>query len=185
MIQRLRQPSLLWKIVLSTSIAITALLAAAGWLVQEQTRSTLSRNLEAQLRSSSRAYESLWQARTDMLRSVSLVLSSMSDVRRAFQTNDQATIQDSAQEIWSRISQSTAIFVVTDPRGEVIASLGGAPAPGRHMEAVRDAAPHFPKQTGLRHGRQSPVPVCGDAGLRGNPARPGPSQRAGCRLPGR
>jgi signal transduction histidine kinase len=146
MIERLRQPSLLWKIVLSTSIAITALLAAAGWLVQEQTRSTLSRNLETQLRSSSRAYESLWQARTDMLRSVSLVLSSMSDVRRAFQTNDQATIQDSAQEIWSRISQSTAIFVVTDPRGEVIASLGGAPAPGRHMEAVRDAAHYFPKQ---------------------------------------
>src|SRR6516162_10669130 len=105
-LERLRQPSLLWKIVLSTSIAITILLAAAGWLVQEQTRSTLSRNLEAQLRSSSLAYESLWRARTDLLRSVSLVLSSMSDVRRAFQTGDQATIQDSAQEIWQRISPS-------------------------------------------------------------------------------
>ena len=147
LVQRLKEPSLLWKIVLSTSIAITLLLAAAGWLVQEQTRSTLSRNLESQLRGSSRAYESLWQARTDMLRSVSLVLSSMSDVRRAFQTNDRATIQDTAQEIWSRISASTALFVVTDPRGEVIASLGGAEAPGRHMEAVRDAAPRFPAQS--------------------------------------
>ena len=146
LLQRLREPSLLWKIVLSTSIAITVLLAAAGWLVQEQTRSTLSRNLEAQLRDSSRAYESLWQARTDMLRSVSLVLSSMSDVRRAFQTNDEATIQDTAQEIWSRISPSTALFLVTDPRGEVIASLGGAQAAGRHMQAVRDASPRFPGQ---------------------------------------
>ena len=146
LLQHLKKPSLLWKIVLSTSIAITVLLALAGWFVQDQTRSTLSRNLETQLRGSSRAYESLWQARTDMLRSVSLVLSSMSDVRRAFQTNDQATIQDTAQEIWSRISQSTALFLVTDPRGEVIASLGGAPAPGRHMDAVRDAAARFPSQ---------------------------------------
>jgi signal transduction histidine kinase len=146
MLQQLRKPSLLWKIVLSTSIAITVLLAAAGWLVQEQTRSTLSRNLEAQLRSSSRAYESLWQARTDMLRSVSLVLSSMSDVRRAFQTNDEATIQDTAQEIWSRISQSTALFLVTDPRGEVIASLGGSKSPAKHMDAVRDASARFPAQ---------------------------------------
>jgi len=139
--------SLLWKISLSTSIAITVLLVAAGYLVQNQTRSALSKNLEAILRGNFRAYESLWQARADMLRSVSRVISSMSDVRAAFQTNDQATIRDTAREIWSRISQSSAVFFVTDPRGDVIASLSGAGAPARNLDVVHDALPRFPEQS--------------------------------------
>ena len=72
------RPSLLWKILLSTSIAITLLLAVAGWFVQNRTRSALSESLESELQGSFHAYESLWRARTEMLRSISLVLSSMS-----------------------------------------------------------------------------------------------------------
>ncbi len=145
---RLRsRPSLLRKILLSTSIAITLLLAIAGWFVQNQTRAVLSRNLETELKGSFQAYESLWQSRADTLRSVSLVLSSMSDVRAAFQTNDRATIRDTAAEIWSKVSQSNALFLVTDPRGEVIASLGGGEVLGDHIDAVRDAASAFPAQT--------------------------------------
>ncbi|HWF09344.1 MAG TPA: ATP-binding protein [Bryobacteraceae bacterium] len=140
-------PSLVWKILLSTAVAITLLLAVAGWLVQNQTRSTLSGNLESELQGSFHAYESLWQARTDMLRSVSLVLSTMSDVRAAFNTRDRATIQDTAAEIWSKISQSSALFLVTDPRGEVIASLGGGDVLGNRLDVVREAAQRFPKQT--------------------------------------
>lgn len=141
------RPSLLWKILLSTSIAITLLLAIAGWFVQNQTRAVLMQNLEAELKGSFRAYESLWQSRADTLRSVSLVLSTMSDVRAAFQTNDRATIRDTAAEIWSKVSQSSALFLVTDPRGEVIASLGGGEVLGDHLEVVRDAASAFPAQT--------------------------------------
>ena len=74
------------------------------------------------------------------LRSVSLVLSNMSDVRAAFQTNDRATIRDTAAEIWSKISQSSALFLVTDPRGEVIASLGGGEVLGNRIDVVREAA---------------------------------------------
>ena len=37
---------------------------------------------------------------------------------RAMDTNDRATIRDTAAEIWTRISQSSALFLVTDPRGE-------------------------------------------------------------------
>jgi signal transduction histidine kinase len=140
-------PSLLWKILLSTSIAITLLLAVAGWFVQNQTRSALSESLESELQGSFRAYQSLWHARTDMLRSVSTVLSSMSDVRAAFQTNDRATIRDTAAEIWSKISQSSALFLVTDPRGEVIASLGGGEVLGNRVDMVREAARRFPDQT--------------------------------------
>ncbi|HEX4274060.1 MAG TPA: ATP-binding protein [Bryobacteraceae bacterium] len=140
-------PSLVWKILLSTSVAITLLLAVAGWLVQSQTRAALSGNLESELQGSFHAYESLWHARADMLRSVSLVLSSMSDVRAAFQTNDRATIRDTATEIWRKISRSSALFLVADPRGEVIASLGGGDVLGNRIDVVREAAARFPKQT--------------------------------------
>jgi signal transduction histidine kinase len=141
------RPSLLWKILLSTSIAITLLLAIAGWFVQNQARAVLLQNLETELKGSFRAYESLWQSRADTLRSVSLVLSTMSDVRAAFQTNDRATIRDTATEIWEKVSQSSALFLVTDPRGEVIASLGGGQVLGSHVDVVRDAAAAFPRQT--------------------------------------
>ncbi|HVV47029.1 MAG TPA: HAMP domain-containing protein, partial [Bryobacteraceae bacterium] len=141
--------SLLGKIVLSTSVAITLLLAAAGWFVQDVTRRTLSENLRAEVQGSLRAYESLWQARKDNLRSISRALSNMSDVRRAFQTNDRATIQDTAAEFWSRVAQNSGggVFLVTDPQGEVIASLGGKLPDRGRFGVVRDAARRFPEQS--------------------------------------
>ena len=151
-----RQLSLFGKILLSTSIAITVLLALAGWFAQDQTRSVLLRNLQSELQSSFGAYESLWQSRAATLRSVSLVLSGMPDVRAAFQTNDRATIKDTAAEVWSKVSQSNALFLVTDPKGEVIASLGGGEVVGNHINVVRAAAPRFPAQTdgfALENGR--------------------------------
>src|SRR6202000_2787449 len=103
--------SLLWKILFSTSAAITLLLAIAGWFVQERTQSVLESNLQTELAGNVGAYQSLWQSRAETLRSVSVVLSTMSDVRAAFQTNDRATIRDTAAEIWSRVSpQSRALF---------------------------------------------------------------------------
>ena len=141
--------SLLGKIVLSTSVAITLLLAAAGWFVQDVTRRTLSENLRNEVQGSLRAYESLWQARKELLRSVSRALSNMSDVRRAFQTNDRATIQDTAAEFWSRVAQNNSggVFLVTDPQGEVIASLGGKLPDRGKFGVVRDAARRFPEQS--------------------------------------
>jgi signal transduction histidine kinase len=147
---------LLLKILLSTSIAITLLLGITGWFVQDEAVAVLSSNLQSEIQASFRAYESLWKLRTDMLRSVSTVLSSMSDVRAAFRTNDRATIRDTAAEIWSKISDSTALFVVTDPRGGVIASLGGAGILGNDMPAVRAAASKFPEQSAgfvMQNGR--------------------------------
>lgn len=141
------KPSLLWKMSVSTSLAITLLLAVAGYFVHNQTRTALSRNMETELQGNFRAYESLWHSHADLLGKVSLVLSNMQYVRAAFQTNDRATIQDTASEIWSKISQSDAVFLVTDPHGEVIASLGGRGAPVRGVDAVRDAATRFPAQS--------------------------------------
>ena len=140
--------SLLWKIVLSFSVAITLLFAATFWItMRSATRATAESNLR-EVQASFHAYQSLWKSRSDRLSSISAILSAMSDVRAAFSTGDEATIRDTAKELWSRVSDDDAIFLVTTPRGRVIASLGGAsaqPLP-EDMPAVREAAGQFPAQ---------------------------------------
>jgi signal transduction histidine kinase len=144
------RPSLLWKILLSTALIITLVLAVTAWFVEEQTVTAMTRDLHGEIRSGFQSYESLWKARADNLRSISTVLSTMSDVRAAFQTSDRATIRDTAKEIWSKVSTSDAFFVVADPAGGVIASLGGQPITGpgsnEDLPIVRAAAKRFPAQ---------------------------------------
>ena len=137
--------SLLPKAVLVTSAVITILLGVTGWLVQRYAVRTTSQGLEEEIRASLRAYESMWRSRADMLSAVSLVISRMSDVRAAFSTRDQATIEDTAGEIWAKISHDDAIFLVTDPDGAVMASLAGA-SNVKVVPIVRSAAAKFPKQ---------------------------------------
>src|SRR5690242_12800123 len=99
---RLSPVSLLWKILFSTSIAITAVFAVTGFIVQNHAVRLVSLGLEEEMRTSFEAYQSLWRARAELLSSVSLVLSRMPDVRAAFGTGDRATIRDTAGEIWSK-----------------------------------------------------------------------------------
>jgi signal transduction histidine kinase len=139
--------SLLWKTLLSTSIAITLLFAVTVWIVQQHVVQSTSESLEDEVRASFRAYESLWRAHADKLASISLILSTMSDVRAAFTTGDNATIRDTAAELWNRVSEDNAIFLVTDPNGGVITSLGGNPRipMPRSMPLVQQAAASFPR----------------------------------------
>jgi signal transduction histidine kinase len=141
--------SLLWKILLATSIALTLLFALVGWIVQDNATRAMSASVDEDVQASFRAYDSLWRSRAQTLAAVSLVISRMSDVRAAFSTGDQATIRDSADELWKQISNQDAIFLVTDPEGRVLASLGGSLGESlKHdVPAVRDAAASFPKQT--------------------------------------
>src|ERR1700733_11864244 len=99
-----RSISLLWRILLSTSISITVLFAALGWFLQEQFSSVAASTLGEEARASFQAYDSLWNARADQLATVSLVLSRMQQVRAAFGTGDRATIRDSAGEVWDRLA---------------------------------------------------------------------------------
>jgi signal transduction histidine kinase len=140
--------SLLWKILLSTSVAVTVLFVITGEIVLRNITKTMSDSLEAEVQESFHAYDSLWNSRAEALSTVSRVISSMSDVRAAFLTGDQATIRDSAGELWSKISSSSAIFLVTDARGAVIASLGGATASSlpKRLDMVQEAAARFPQQ---------------------------------------
>jgi signal transduction histidine kinase len=142
--------SLLWKILLPTSGVLTVMFAAAGWIVQSSVVKTTSESVEHEARASFQAYESLWKARADRLASVSRILSTMTSVRAAFGTGDEATIRDTAGELWSKVSAEDAFFLVTDPQGKVIASLG-ASVPIRPNEVFREveaARARFPEQAG-------------------------------------
>jgi len=149
---RLHSVSLLWRILFSTSIAITVLFAAMGWLLQDQFVRIASTTLGGEARASFRAYESLWKARGDQLASISLILSRLPSVRSAFGTGDEATIRDSASEVWDQLSRPETLFLVCDPNGAVIASVAGLESQEKptaqlsQIAAVRSAAREFPKQ---------------------------------------
>jgi signal transduction histidine kinase len=139
---------LLWKILLSTSVAITLVFAVTGWIaVYSATRAT-SHSIDHEVQASFQAYQSLWKSRADRLASISSVLSAMSDVRAAFGSADAATIRDTAGELWARVSDEDAFFLVASPRGQVIASLGGSPGQSlpEELPVVRAALSHFPAQ---------------------------------------
>jgi signal transduction histidine kinase len=144
MIASFSRLSLLWKILLSTSVAITLLFALTGWIVLRNAVQTTTSTMEDQMGASFQAYQSLWDARAELLASVSLTLSQMSDVRSAFGTRDPATIRDTAGELWKKLAIKNApSFLVTDAPGKVIASVGGMPVA---EQDVRTAAARFPEQ---------------------------------------
>jgi signal transduction histidine kinase len=149
---RAHSVSLLWRILFSTSIAITVLFGAMGWLLQDQFVRIASATLEDEVRASFRAYESLWRARGDQLASVSLILSRLPSVRAAFGTGDGATIRDSASEVWDQLSHPETLFLVCDPKGGVIAAVAGPEGSGKtapklsQIAFVPAAAREFPKQ---------------------------------------
>jgi signal transduction histidine kinase len=147
-VKRFARLSLLWKILLSTCAATTLLFGLSFWIVQQHATETTARSLEEEVRASFDAYDSLWRARADSLATLSVVISTMSDVRAAFSTGDQATIRDTAGELWARVSDERAVFIVTDPLGNVIASLGGGlPVSLRERLAIVPiAAKRFPQQ---------------------------------------
>ncbi len=119
---RFARLSLLVKILLSTSCAVTLLFAITTVIVLGNINRTMSDSLEAEVRGSFQAYTSLWKSRQELLESVSTIISEMKEVRTALGTGDKATIEDSAGELWSKVSRTDAIFLVTEPNGKVLAS---------------------------------------------------------------
>jgi signal transduction histidine kinase len=122
----LRPLSLLWKIWLSTSVALTVIFAVTGYILQRRAIEVTTRSLEHEVKASFEAYESVWNARAEKLGSVAGILSSMPNVRGALSSRNQTNIRDTAGELWLRISdrlKETAFFLVADPEGRMIASL--------------------------------------------------------------
>ncbi|HXE15379.1 MAG TPA: hypothetical protein VN633_24865, partial [Bryobacteraceae bacterium] len=63
--------SLLWRILLSTSLAVTAVFALTGWMVQRYAATVSKHSLEEEVRTSLQAYESLWGAKVHNLTLIS------------------------------------------------------------------------------------------------------------------
>ncbi len=141
-----KRGSLLWRILVSTSLAVTAVFALTGWMVQRYAAAVSEHSLEEEIRTSLQAYESLWSAKVHNLTEIGRIMSSMSDVRAAFTTGDQATIRDTAEQLWSQISDENASFLVVDPAGKVITSLGGSPEFSVNPNLIQAARMKFPKQ---------------------------------------
>jgi signal transduction histidine kinase len=143
---RFSRLSLLSKILLSTTVAITILFAITGEIVLHDITVAMSDSVQYEVQASLHAYTSLWQAKADLLSSVSRIMSEMSDVRAAFSTRDRFTIQDSLGDLWSKVSDESAFFLVTDPAGKVIVSLGGKTDLALPQELVQTATICFPEQ---------------------------------------
>ncbi|MBV8846961.1 MAG: HAMP domain-containing protein [Bryobacterales bacterium] len=141
---RLRPVSLLWKILFSTSIAITALFAAMGWILQNQFARIAELSLDEEAQTSFHAYESLWNARADQLASESRVMSKTPQIRAAFGTRDKATIKDVALETWDAFAHPGALLMVADPGGTVLVKAGADDL--YSADFVRSAVNKFPKQ---------------------------------------
>src|SRR5689334_6228131 len=147
--ERFRSLPLLAKILLSTTVAITALFAFTGEIVLRHISQTMSDTLDDEVQNSFRSYTALLNSRAELLASVSRVMSAMNEVRLAFSTGDRATIKDTATELWSKVSDANAMFLVTDPQGKVLASLGGV-APlslEDKLGVVPEASSKFPEQS--------------------------------------
>lgn len=140
--------SLLWRILLSTTLAITLLFAIAGWMIQTYAARSSQSSIEREIDISLHSYEALWSMRAANLASIGRVMSSMSDVRAAFMTRDRATIRDFAEQLWKMVSEQDASFLVLDPTGEVIASLGGQiPNLSDAGQLMSAASKNFPAQS--------------------------------------
>lgn len=140
-----RPVSLLWRVLLSTSIAITVMFGALGWVLQDQFARIATSTIEEEVRASFQAYQSLWQARASELASVSMVMSRMPDIRAAFGTGDAATIQDTASEVWGRLNGGATLFMVAEPSGAVVAQAGSG-VKLASLDFVAAAAKKFPEQ---------------------------------------
>ncbi len=143
-----------WRVFVATSITVTILFAAAGWGLQQYAISVADENVRTEIRASIQAYEAVWKSRTQVLSATSALMGAMSDVRAAFLTRDANTIRDSAQDLWSRVSDASAGFLVLDAEGHLISSLGkdSGELPVSAIP-LRQAAWRFPRQLAgyLRH----------------------------------
>ena len=140
--------SVLMKLLLLTSATLTVIFVCTGYFLEKNISARATQGLEQEVTASFQAYEALWREHTENLQKISSVISRMADVRAAFMTNDRATIQDTAGELWAHISSGNALLAVADGNGKVIATLGKH-SPFRTQENlmfVRSDVKVFPEQ---------------------------------------
>src|SRR5713226_2306819 len=90
---------LVTKIWLSTSLAITVVFVATGWIVSQHLVTQTMRQLTDEAARSLQAYRSLWRERAQTLETLSSQIATTPQVRAAFGTADPATIADTSGDL--------------------------------------------------------------------------------------
>ena len=116
--------SFLLRLLLLMSAILAVIFASTGYVLHESILQRATQTVDQEVVANFQAYQALWSDHTHNLQQISSVISRMADVRATFLTRDRATIQDTAAELWSRISAGNALFAVADGNGKVIASVG-------------------------------------------------------------
>lgn len=151
LLEAYRRLSLLWRIWLSASLALTLVFAFTGVVLQRHAFETTSRSVDEAVKAGFQAYESVWNTRSRMLATVASVVSRMPNVRAAFGSGDENTIRDSATEVWSTFTndmKQSAFFLVATPDGEPIVTFDAetGPALPKHWPFIRQIRNQFPHQ---------------------------------------
>ncbi|MCC6341960.1 MAG: sensor histidine kinase [Bryobacterales bacterium] len=144
-----RRISLLWKIWLSTSVALTAMFALMGYLVQERVQYTASRSLRDEVQSSARAYQALWEERVEALETLVRVSSGMPAALPAIESGG-AGARASMAEVLRRAlgrTRAHAFLLLSGARGEVVMVFPRDSAVPANVPAlVEHARRYFPRQ---------------------------------------
>ncbi|MCC6394962.1 MAG: sensor histidine kinase [Bryobacterales bacterium] len=144
-----RRISLLWKIWLSTSVALTAMFALMGYLVQESVQYTATRSLQEEVQSSAKAYQALWEERAEVLETLARVLSGMPATLSALERG-RGDARESVAEVWNRAlgkARAHSFILLSGARGELVTVVPrDSVIPSNVPVLVEHARRYFPQQ---------------------------------------
>lgn len=142
-----RRLSLLWKIWLSTSVALTAMFVVMGVFLERSVRETAAYSLQQEVRSNSKTYEALWRARAEQLESLATALSTMPVIRKAATGPDAEVAQSLGTTLRKSVGdrEGQSFLLITDPSGRARTFTKHAgPSQFDPRELVQKGLPMFP-----------------------------------------
>jgi signal transduction histidine kinase len=142
-----RRLSLVWKIWLSTSVALTLVFALLGYYLQRSVQETATRSLLEEAKSSAKTYRALWEARADELRTLASLLGAMPETQTALLGHNDAAARQTVMNLWKRIEKhlrGKTFLLLANPEGDIAVGLT---EPQRLSSLVKRAAAQFPRQS--------------------------------------
>ncbi len=140
--------SLLWKIWLSTSVALTAVFVVTGYFLQWSMQDTATNSVKQEVQASSKAYEALWQARAELLESLAGLLSATAATGNAIERRGPEANR-MLQLLWDRATADVIgarFLLLTDPAGRVITSIPAGEVPVDGAGLLGKVNRRFPSQ---------------------------------------
>src|SRR5579871_1874276 len=107
------------KFLLSLLLVSSAITVGTVWMVGRRVRVEMRKQMAESLRNAVMVFKDFQRQREVSLASSAELLASLPDLKAFMTTRDAATIQDASENIW-RLASSD-VFVLADPRGQVLA----------------------------------------------------------------